>query len=299
MHSWPIRLLPRLLACAAIPVLVVCVSTLSSGQGRSDPGDATPPDILVSRQLAAFEGLALGDIVRLSSDPSGGDARAFRIVGTYEPTPDPMRVTTARLEARLHLPDLLALTADPTDPLSTESVNAINVSLTDADDVRGFARDLHTKVPGLIIRPTARDAGPSSPFAVIERFHLAVAVVTVIASSLFLLALMVMRVEERRETVGLLRLIGVKRHRVLLNVLVEGLLITIGGAVFGIVLAVGLEDVINWFFQRRYDTSLVFVRITPTVTWRSVALVVPMGMLASAAASWALLRRSVLSLVRR
>ncbi len=299
MYGRPIRLLPRLLACAAIPVLVVCVSTLSSGQGRSDPGDATPPDILVSRQLAAFEGLALGDIVRLSADPSGGDAHAFRIVGTYEPTPNPMRVTSARLEARLHLPDLLALTADPTDPLSTESVNAINVSLTDADDVRGFARALHTKVPGLIIRPTSRDAGPSSPFAVIERFHVAVAVVTVIASSLFLLALMVMRVEERRETIGLLRLIGVKRHRVLLNVLVEGLLITIGGAIFGIVLAVGLEDVINWFFQRRYDTSFVFVRITPTVTWRSVALAVPMGLLASAAASWALLRRSVLSLVRR
>ena len=299
MDGRPIRLLPRLLACAAIPVLVVCVATLSSGQGRSDPGDATPPDILVSRQLAAFEGLALGDIVRLSADPSGGDAHAFRIAGIYEPTPNPMRVTSTRLEARLHLPDLLALTADPTDPLSTESVNAINVSLTDVDDVRGFARDLHTKVPGLIISPTARDAGPSSPFAVIERFHLAVAVVTVIASSLFLLALMVMRVEERRETVGLLRLIGVKRHRVLLNVLVEGLLITIGGAIFGIVLAVGLEDVINWFFQRRYDTSLVFVRITPTVTWRSVALAVPMGLLASAAASWALLRRSVLSLVRR
>ena len=79
-------------------------------------GEAETPGILVSRQLLEAERLTVGDVVRLSAAPDGSNPSLLRIVGTYEPTPDPMRVTSERLEARLHLPDLLALTTDPTDP---------------------------------------------------------------------------------------------------------------------------------------------------------------------------------------
>ncbi|MCY4024766.1 MAG: ABC transporter permease [Acidobacteria bacterium] len=261
--------------------------------------EAGPPSILVSRQLAAAEGLRAGDVVHFSTEPSGAGARPFRIAGTYEPTPDPMRVMSARHEARFHLPDLLALGADPDDPLGEESVDAINVALADPAGALVFASDLRAQVPGLLIEPTARDTGPSSTFAVIERFHFAVAVVTVVASSLFLLALMVMRVNERRETLGTLRLIGVPRRRLALHVVAEGLAVAVAGTLFGLLLAVAFEGVFNRFFQWRYDTALTFVRITPSVAWRSVALAVPTGLLASVAASWPLLRAGALTLVRR
>ena len=101
----------------------------------------------------------------------------------------------------------------------------------------------------------------AAPFVVLERFHLAIAVVTVIASSVFLLALMLMLVEERRATVGVLRLIGFRRARILQHVLAEGVVIALAGAVFGIVLSVVMQDGINRFFQWRYDTALVFVQI--------------------------------------
>ena len=289
--------------------LATLIAVLCLGAGASAPGlvqgasDTTAtvdaPAVLLSRQLMEAEDLAVGDIVHLSADPSGTEPRPFRIVETYEPTPDPMRIGAERLEARLHLPDLLALTADLSDPLSTETVSAINVALASPDDARAFARDLSAKVPGLIVRPTAREASPSDPFVVIERFHLAIAIVTVIASTVFLLALMVMRAEERRETVGILRLIGLTKGRVLLQVFAEGLLIAVAGALFGILLSVALQGAFNRFFQWRYDTALVFVRITPAVAWRSVALAVPLGILASIVASWTLLRRDILALVRR
>jgi len=54
--------------------------------------------------------------------------------------------------------------------------------------------------------------------------------VTVIASSIFLLALMMMLVDERRSTVGILRLIGYRRRRILMYVFVEGLIIAAAGA---------------------------------------------------------------------
>ena len=117
-------------------------------------------------------------------------------------------------------------------------------------------------MPGIFARPTARARDGSDPFAVLERFHLAVAIVTVLGSTAFLLALMVMRSEERRETVGIIRLIGVSQRFVLLVVLAEGLLIAAAGAVFGVLVALAAEGGVNRFFQWRYDTTLVFVDVT-------------------------------------
>ena len=260
---------------------------------------STPPDVLVTRQLAEAAHLTVGDVVSLSSDPGGLAPRPFRIAGIYEPTPDPMRLVAKRYEARLHLPDLIELTRDPHDPLSSESVTAINVELADPADAWPFARDLTARLPGVVAVPTARPEDGSGPFAVLERFHLAIALVTVLGSTAFLLALMVMRADERRETVGILRLIGVSRSHILLGVLVEGLLIAMAGAIFGVLFARATEDAVNRFFQWRYDTSLVFVRVTVGIAWRCIVLAVPLGVLAGIVASWTLLRRDVVALLRR
>jgi putative ABC transport system permease protein len=259
------------------------------------------PTILITRQLAAAEGLRVGDTVALASRPDGTAARRFRIAGMYEPVADPMRLAAKRYEARLHLPDLLSLTAEPSDPLSTESVTAINVALTDSRDADAFARDVSARIP--IPQLTARAAqggeGTATVFVVLDRFHFAIAIVTVVASTVFLLALMLMLVDERRGTVGILRLIGLRKSRILLQVFAEGLLIAAAGAAFGILFAAALQGAVNAFFQWKYDTSLVFVRITPQIALRCVLLAVPLGMLASVISSWTLLRSNVLDLARR
>jgi putative ABC transport system permease protein len=260
-----------------------------------------PPTILVSRQLAAAEGLKVGDTVTLSSKPNGNAPRQFRIAGTYEPVADPMRLAAKRHEARLHLPDLLSLTADLSDPLSTESVTAINVALTDPLDADSFAGGVRARIPipGLTARAAQGGEGSATVFVVLDRFHFAIAIVTVVASTVFLLALMLMLVDERRGTVGILRLIGLRKSRILLQVFAEGLLIAAAGAAFGILFAAALQGAVNAFFQWRYDTALVFVRITPQIALRCVLLAVPLGVLASVISSWTLLRSNVLELARR
>ena len=90
--------------------------TLSAQITNTAPDVRDLPGVLVSRHLLEAEALAVGDIVRLSADDTGNRARPFRVVGVYEPTPDPLRITGRRLEARLHLPDLIDLTADAADP---------------------------------------------------------------------------------------------------------------------------------------------------------------------------------------
>ena len=165
----------------------------------------------------------------------------------------------------MHLPDLIEMTATPADPASAESVGAHQhpPGRSAATPTRSRPRSPPAR-PGIVValdRRAPRDG--SDPFAVLERFHVAVAIVTVLGSTAFLLALMVMRAEERRETIGILRLIGISQRSILLEVLVEGLLIATAGAVFGVLLAVATQGAVNRFFQWRYDTALVFVRVTP------------------------------------
>lgn len=280
-------------ASLAVALLTCLVPTAAIGQ------TADVPTILVSRQLAESDGLAPGSVVRLSPNADGTGARSFRVAGIYEPVPDPARLGSVAREVRFHLPDLLDLTRAPGTPAGTEHVAFINVALTDPDEASRFARDVNARMPGVQARPANEAAGSAGPFLVLERFHQAIAIVTIIAATIFLLALTVMLVDERRETVGILRLIGLPARRILFQVLLEGLLVAAAGAGLGLVLAALSERLINRFFQWRYDTALVFVRITPDVAATCVAIAVPLGAAATVLASWALLRRNSLRLARR
>jgi len=257
------------------------------------------PSVLISRQLSEAEHLSVGDVIRLSTSDDGRNVRPFRVAGVYEPTPDPAKLGAVIREVQLHLPDLLALTRDPATPSGSEYVQTINVALLDPNDAAAFSRDVRARMPGIDAQPATGAAESTGPFIVLRRFHLAIAIVTIVASTVFLLALTIMLVDERRAAVGVLRLIGLPAGRIVAQLFLEGVLIAIVGSVFGLALSLVSQGIINRFFQWRYDTALVFVRITPQVAAVCVAIAVPLGVSATVIASWALLRRSGLRLARR
>jgi hypothetical protein len=274
------------------PLLVCLLSSVAVAQSPT-------PSILIARQLAEAQQISVGAIVRLASKADGSDAREFVVAGIYEPTPDPARLGSIPNEVRLHLPDLLALTREAGEIAGAEHVSSINVALVHPSEASTFAADVNARLPGVLAMTAANAAGSAGPFLVIERFHRAIAIVTIAAATVFLLALTIMLVDERRETVGVLRLIGLPSRRILTQVLIEGLLVAAAGTMFGLVLAALSQQLINAFFQWRYDTALVFVRITREVALTSTAIAVPLGTAATVIASWALLRRNALRLARR
>jgi hypothetical protein len=285
---------------AWLPLLAI-VSSWAAGSGpvvAEEPPSAVP-QVLFSRQLVEARGLQVGQIVHLAPESSGAGASPFRIAGVYEPLPDPFRLTAVRLEARFHLPDLIGLTRVSHDPLQAESVTRVNVALEDPADAEGFASDLTSRLPGLTVHTTSQPRSGSNTFVILERFHAAIATVTILGSTAFLLALMVMRSEERRETAGILRLIGFSRSRILLEIFVEALLVALAGALIGVLIAAAIQGMFNRFFQWRYDTALVFVRVTPEIALRCIAIAVPLGILAGLVSSWTLLRRDIMRLLRR
>ena len=191
-------------ALLAILVVVLCGTTA---------GAQWPADVAISRQLAEAAHLSVGSTISLSTDAHGASSREYRVVGIYEPTPNPARLGSPDLEVRFHLPDLLDLTRDPKTPEGTERVAGINVALTHPDDARSFSRDLNARMPGVLAQPAGEASTAAGAFVVLKRFHLAIAAVTIVAATVFLLALTIMLVDERRETVGVLRLIGLPVRR--------------------------------------------------------------------------------------
>src|SRR5687768_10244444 len=108
-------------ALAAVAIAAFIALATRNAAGAIEPGNA--PGVLMSRQLMESRQLRVGDLVRLSSDPSGARAREFRILAACEPTPDPLRFAQQSFGARLHLPDLLALTANPSDPNAADTLS--------------------------------------------------------------------------------------------------------------------------------------------------------------------------------
>lgn len=280
-------------------LIVLVLAALLGAASLASAQTTDLPTILVTRQLAEREGLAVGDAVQIAREADGVNPRTFRIAGIYEPVPDPMRLGQAPLEVRFHLPDLQALRRNPNTSAGAERVDQINITLVDPTEAQRFADDLNGRNAGIYATPIIEATGPADAFVVLERFHYAIATVTIIAATVFLLALTIMLVDERRETVGVLRLIGLPARRILVQVLMEGVMIALAGTAFGLLLALGSEALINRFFQWRYDTALVFVRVSPRVAAVCVAIAVPLGATATVAASWALLRRNALKLARR
>ena len=137
------------------------VALAAAAAGRETAADATaPPGVLISRQLAEELNITAGASLRLSPDVSGANARDFRVAGVYEPVADPMRINAPKHEVRLHLPDLIGMTADAADPLSAEAVDAINVSLANPEDAQAFAGDVAARIPGHRRPARPRRIGP-------------------------------------------------------------------------------------------------------------------------------------------
>lgn len=140
-------------AIVSIVCFAVTLAT-SATLGHARVADQALPEVLVSRQLAEAFSIAAGGVVRFSTGPSGENPREFRVAGIYEPVPDPMRINASKHEVRLHLPDLLEMTADPADPLSAQTVDAINIALARPDEARTFAREVAARIPGIVARVT-------------------------------------------------------------------------------------------------------------------------------------------------
>jgi putative ABC transport system permease protein len=139
----------------------------------------------------------------------------------------------------------------------------------------------------------------SRTFQVVNRFHRAIGVITILASAIFLLCIMLLKVEERRRDVAALRLLGVSRRTVLGAIVVEASLIALLGSGIGVAMGAGMAALVNWHYQGVYRTPLRFAIVTPGLLAFSLLLSLALGIAAGAIVGRRLVRTPPLALFGR
>jgi putative ABC transport system permease protein len=141
--------------------------------------------------------------------------------------------------------------------------------------------------------------GTSRTFQVVSRFHKAIGVITIVASAIFLLCIMLLKVEERRRDVAALRLMGISRATVIKGIVMEAALLALVGCAFGVGVGFLASRFINWFYQGVYRTPLYFSLITTPIVTLAVGLSLVLGIGAGLLASIRLVRTPPLTLFGR
>lgn len=261
-------------------LLVLILAAPASVAARQDD-----PGILVERRLAEELALRIGDRVVARALSSDAPAREFVVTGIFERAADPSRISRNEFEVRFHLPDLEEML-----PVH-DRVDRFAISLLPDADADGAAAWVERLAFGTsVFRTRELTEEASTTFAVISRFHRAIGVVTVLASGIFLLCVMVIRVDERRRDIGMLRLVGVSRRTIFRTVVGEAVLIALLGSVAGMALGAAVAWVVNLYYARVYDTALRFALVTPGTLALAGALGLALGVAAGALAALRVVR---------
>jgi putative ABC transport system permease protein len=242
------------------------------------------PGVAVERRLAEELSLRVGDTLRLGAAPDSMHGLGL-VTAIYEPRPDPAQITKQERYVRMHLPDLARLLGAP------DRVDRFGVGLTPGAAPDSVAARLNRTAFGYQAYPSsAIAAGSSQTFLVVSRFHRAIAVITIVASAVFLLCVMLLKVEERRMDAAVMRFVGVRRRTIFGALLLEAVVIAVLGSAIGTALAFGAGAATNAYYRRFFHTALTFSLITPGIVGFSVALSLALGLGAGAAAAWRLVR---------
>jgi putative ABC transport system permease protein len=170
-------------------------------------------------------------------------------------------------------------------------VDRFGIGLVPGVPVDSAVAQLERNAFGYRAYPSAVIAsGSSQTFLVVSRFHRAIAVITIVASAVFLLCIMLLKVEERRLDAAVMRFVGVRRRTIFGALLLEAVLVAVVGSVVGTGLAFAAGAVTNAYYRRFFDTALTFSLITPGIVLFSVALSLALGVAAGALAAWRLVR---------
>ena len=253
-------------------------------------GTGGPVELAIEQRLADSLGLAVGETLRIGV-AAGAVERIAVITAIYQPAPDPSTILRRDFRVRMHLPDLAN---------GSDRIDRISVAITPGADPDSVAARLNRTAFGFHAYPSAALAAESSrTFAVVSRFHRAIAVITTVASAVFLLCIMLLKVEERRADAAVMRFIGVRRRTIFGALLLEAAAIAVLGSVMGILVARVASAITNRYYQTVFETELIFSLLTPGIFAFGVGLSLLLGLGAGAAAAARLVQTSPMTLWRR
>jgi putative ABC transport system permease protein len=257
------------------------------------PPHHAPRTIAIDERLAADAGIRLGDRLVLAAIP-GGAGDTVIVAALLKRAPDPAEVARGAYRVRLHLDELQSLVG------YGERVERFAIATRGGAATDSALRAVDAAAFGFRAYSSREIAVESSTtFLVVSRFHRAIGIITIVASAVFLLCIMLLKVDERRRDVAALRLMGISGRTIVRSVVLESALVAVLGSVAGVVLGTVISWIVNWHYQRVYRTPLTFSLVTGEIVVMAVALSLVLGIGAGWLAAQRLVRRPPLSLFGR
>lgn len=278
-----------------LPVTIALAITAdeSPAQGVERAPTAPVRTIAIDERLAADLHIRVGDTVGVAQAPDSAGERV--VIGAITRRgADPSEIARSEYRIRLHLDQLQSLTGygDRVDRFAVATRRA-----ADADSVQRAINDAAFGFHAYRSRDIAVET--SRTFQVVSRFHRAIGIITIVASAIFLLCIMLLKVEERRRDVAALRLMGISRGSVTRSVVIEAALVALLGSALGTVIGWIAATIVNVHYQGVYRTPLRFAIVTPDTVVLAVALSLVLGIGAGALAARRLVRTPPLQLFGR
>jgi putative ABC transport system permease protein len=259
----------------ALIALFVLAPAALAGQGART--------VAIDERLAADAGVHIGDRLVLTAAP--GSAGDSVIVGAIvRRRADPAEIARGEYRVRLQLTQLQSLLGygDRVDRFAARTrSDSATAAAIEQINAAAFGFRAHRS------RDIAVET--SKTFAVVSRFHRAIGVITVVASAIFLLCIMLLKVEERRRDVAALRLMGISARTIVRSVVLEATAVAVLGSAAGVGVGSAASWLVNRHYQGVYRTPLRFSIVTAGVVTFAIGLAVILGI----GAGWLATRRLV------
>ena len=279
-----------------ISALAASVAAVLLLQDSASVPAAAPRTIAIDEAFAEAAHLNVGDLLSISARPgSKADESETVVIGAiFRRSADPSEVARGDYKVRLHLDQLQRISG------YGDRVDRFAIATTDSADLARTIGRINRQAFGFRAYKSSDIAVETSrTFLVVSRFHRAIGVITIVASSMFLLCIMVLKVEERRRDIAALRLMGISRSSVAQSIVIEAALVAVLGSALGVFLGWVTSMFVNAHYQAIYQTPLAFSIITPPIVVFAVSLSLVLGVLAGLAASMRLVRTPPLALFGR
>ncbi|MGB8217119.1 MAG: FtsX-like permease family protein [Candidatus Methanoperedens sp.] len=246
----------------SVDVLPASAPGFSPGDTYFKGGERTG-EVVINEKTAALLGLKPGDMLHLgaSSNSLNNSFRVVGIISAAEYSISPVVV--------LHLSELQELTGN----LKGDRANYIIIR---GNNALPFLKELF---PNALVLSSAEYSAYS---VVSDKKMLATAVavsfVSIVITVLFITSTMILSINEKQKEFAVMRAIGISRLSIMKIVLYESIIISLLGAVFGILLSSLGERVLNMAAYHFFEAGNVAV-VTPLLQIAGVGLALVAGIL--------------------
>jgi putative ABC transport system permease protein len=256
------------------------------------PPHRPPRTMAIDERLAADAGIKIGDRIVLSATPGSNGGDTVVVSAVVRRRADPSEVARSEYRVRLHLDELQALIG------YGDRVDRFAIATKGGASTDSAIRGINSAAFGFqAYRSRDIAVETSRTFLVVSRFHRAIGVITIVASAIFLLCIMLLKVDERRRDVAALRLMGISARSIVWSVMIESAFVAVAGSLVGVGIGWVASEIIIWHSRGVYRTPLAFAVVTPEIVALAVSLSVVLGLVAGFAAAQRLVRLAPLELL--